>query len=342
MSIARLAKALNLSISTVSRALNDYDDVAPETRRRVVAKAKALNYRPNAAARQLVSGSTRAIAVTLPAVEAGDEFINWMYSGLLAGVAAALDGSGYYLFATSAGGRGIDREMALYRNLIEGSWADALLIVRTLVDDPRVKLAQDAGIPFVTYGRTQTDVPYSWIDTDNEGAFALAANRQLGFGHRRIALLNGPSEFYFAQLRRRGYERALTAAGVALDPALVKEGDLSIQSGYSLTMELLNQQKPPTAFLCAVDNMAFGAIAACRQRGLVVGRDVSIMGYSNSPMASFCDPTLTTIEHKVFENGRHVGEGLLRLLGGEPPGQLGYLEPVHLVPRASDGPLVTA
>jgi LacI family transcriptional regulator len=341
MSIVRLAKALNLSISTVSRALNDYDDVAPETRRRVVAMAKQMNYRPNAAARRLVSGSTRAIGVTLPTLDAGDEFVDWMYSGLLAGVSAALDGSGYYLVATSAGGSGIDREMALYSNLIEGNWADALLIVRTRIDDPRVKLAQESGIPFVTYGRTETDAPYAWIDTDNEGAFAMAANRQLGFGHRRIALLNGPSEFYFALLRQRGYERALTAAGVGLEPTLVKQGNLTIQSGYTLTMELLNQKLPPTAILCAVDNMAFGAIAACRHRGLAVGRDVSIMGYGNSPMAAFYDPPLTTIEHKVVENGRHVGARLLRLLHGDMSGELGYLEPVHLVPRGSDGPLVS-
>jgi LacI family transcriptional regulator len=340
MSIVRLAKELQLSVSTVSRALNGYDDVATETRRRVVAKAKELNYRPNPVARRLVSGTTHAIGVTLPSLEAGEEFIDWMYSGLLAGVSAALDGSGYYVFATSAGGAGLDREMALYRNLIEGHWADAVLIVRTRVDDPRVALVQEAGIPFVTYGRTETSLPYSWIDTDNEGAFALAVNRQVGFGHRRIALLNGPPEFYFARLRYRGYARAMAAAGLAVDPALVREGALSIQSGYSVAMALLNQPDPPTAILCAVDNMAFGAMAACRERGLVVGRDVSIMGYSNSPMSSFCDPPLTTIEHRVLDNGRHLGEALLRMLTVDGAAPVAYLEPVTLVPRASDGPCV--
>jgi LacI family transcriptional regulator len=339
MSIVRLAQALNLSVSTVSRALNGYDDVAAETRRRVEAMARQMNYRPNAAARRLVSGTTRAIGVTLPTLQAGEEFIDWMYSGLLSGVTAALDGSGYHLVATSAGGRGLAAELALHRNLIEGNWADAMLIVRTLADDPRVQLAQEAGIPFVTYGRTDTARPYSWVDPDNEGAFALATHRLLGYGHRRIALLNGPSDYTFARLRQRGHETALQAAGITPDPALLQHGDLSIQSGYALTMALLNQPQPPTALLCAVDNMAFGAMAACRERGLTVGRDVSVMGYGNSPMAAFSDPGLTTIEHRVYENGRHVGESLLRLLRGEAPGA-GYLEPVQLVPRGSDGPLV--
>lgn len=342
MSITRLAKELGLSVSTVSRALNGYDDVAADTRHRVVLKAKELGYRPNPAARRLVSGTTRAIGVTLPVLEEGEEFIDWMYSGLLAGVAAALEGSGYYLFATAAGGRGIDSELALYRNFIEGNWADALLFVRTRIDDPRVKLAQEAGIPFVTYGRTESSLPYSWIDTDNEGAFALAVNRQVGFGHRRIALLNGLPEFSFAKLRESGYEKSLRAAGLPVDPALVRHCGMSIQGGYRVTMEMLNMPDPPTAIVCAVDNLAFGAIAACRERGLVVGRDVSIMGYSNSPMSSFCDPPLTTIEHRVLENGRHVGEALLQVLRGTPQTPIAYLEPVTLMPRASDGPVARA
>ena len=180
-------------------------------------------------------------------------------------------------------------------------------------------------------------MPYAWVDTDNEGAFALATQRQLGFGHKRIALLNGPAEFNFAKLRLEGYQRALESAGLEVDPTMVKEGNLSIQSGYSLAMELLNQKNAPTSILCAVDNMAFGAITACRECGLTVGRDISVMGYSNSPMASFSEPALTTIEHRVFENGRHMGESLLRQLNGQAPEPLGYLEPVSLVPRKSDG-----
>lgn len=105
----------------------------------------------------------------------------------------------------------------------------------------------------------------------------------------------------------------MNAASLDPDPALIREGGLSIQSGYSAAMELLNQPNRPTAILCAVDSVAFGAMAACREHGLMVERDVSIIGYSNSPMSSFCEPPLTTIEHRVFENGGRVGKTLLRL-----------------------------
>ena len=102
---------------------------------------------------------------------------------------------------------------------------------------------------------------------------------------------------------------------------------------------LLLGATPPTAILCATDAMAIGAIAACRERGLVVGRDISIVGYGNSSGAAYCDPPLTTVDHKAFENGRHIGQSVLRLLRHElKPADIHYLEPVVLVPRKSDGP----
>jgi LacI family transcriptional regulator len=85
--------------------------------------------------------------------------------------------------------------------------------------------------------------------------------------------------------------------------------------------------------------MAIGAIAACRERGLVVGRDISVVGYGNSSAAAFCDPPLTTVDHKAFENGRHIGQSIMRLLRNEAkPAEIHYLEPVVLVARKSDGP----
>ncbi len=116
-------------------------------------------------------------------------------------------------------------------------------------------------------------------------------------------------------------------------------GDLSEVSGFALCRSLLVGARPPTSIVCATDAMAFGAIAACRERGLEVGRDISIVGYGNSSTSAFCDPPLTTIDHAVFDNGRHIGLSLLRLIRGEAkPADIHYLEPVVLVPRKSDSP----
>jgi LacI family transcriptional regulator len=338
MSIVLLARDLGLSISTVSRALNGYEDVSPATRDRIFKRAREIGYRPNPGARRLKSGKTHLVGVILPAAGDGVRFVDSVASNLLGGVEAELEGGGYSLIATMQTRNDPVRETALYENFIKGGWVDAVLIVRTRVNDTRVGLARKAHIPFVTYGRTETTGPYAWVDTDNEKAFYLATKRQIDFGHRRIALLNGPLEYYFARLREKGYIKALTQQRIAPDPLLRLNGDLSEVSGYAMCRSLLASTAPPTAIMCATDAMAIGAIAACRERGVEVGKNVSIVGYGNSSASAFSDPPLTTIDHAVFENGRHIGQSLLRLLRGEAkPADIHYLEPVVLVPRSSDG-----
>jgi len=339
MSIVLLARDLGLSISTVSRALNGYHDVAPATKQRVLKRAREIGYRPNPGARRLKSGRSSLVGVILPAASDGVRFVDSVASSLLGGVEVELENGGYGLIATMQTRNDLEREAALYENFIKGGWVDALLLVRTRVADPRVELVRKAHIPFVTYGRTETAEPYAWVDTDNEKAFYLATLRQIEFGHERIALLNGPLEYNFVRLREKGYTRALAKHRIAPDRLLMLNGDLSEVSGYALCRSLLVSAVPPTAIVCATDAMAIGAIAACRERGMAVGREISIAGYGNSSASGFCDPPLTTIDHAVFENGRHIGQSLLRLLRAEAkPADIHYLEPVVLVPRKSDCP----
>jgi LacI family transcriptional regulator len=342
MSIVALARELGLSVSTVSRALNGYEDVSPATRQRVLKCAKETGYRPNPRARSLKSGKTSLVGVILPSAGDSIRFVDSVYSSLLGGVEVELESAGYSLIATMQTRNDPVREAALYENFIRGHWVDALMIVRTRVNDARIDLARKAHVPFVTYGRTASAQPYAWVDTDNEKAFYLTTKRQLDFGHERVALLNAPLEYNFAQLRQQGYLRALAERGLPHDPLLMLNGDLSEMSGYALCRSLLVSAEPPTAIVCATDAMAVGAIASCRERGIEVGKAISITGYGNSSASAFCDPPLTTVDHAVFDNGRHIGLGLLRLLRGEvKPSDIHYLEPVVLVCRKSDGPKLT-
>jgi LacI family transcriptional regulator len=340
MSIVLLARDLGLSISTVSRALNGYEDVSPATKQRILKRAREIGYRPNPGARRLKSGRSSLVGVILPSTGDGHRFVDSIASSLLGGVEAELENGGHSLIATMQTRNDPVRETALYENFINGGWVDALMIVRTRVNDTRIELARNARIPFVTYGRTQSDEPYAWVDTDNEKAFYLLTLRQVEFGHRRIALLNGPLEYNFARLREKGYARALAKQRIQPDPVLMLNGDLSEVSGYALCRSLLVSPQPPTALVCATDAMAIGAIAACRERGVIVGKQISIVGYGNSSASAFSNPPLTTIDHAVFENGRHVGQSLLRLIRGEAkPQDIHYLEPVVLVSRQSDSPV---
>lgn len=342
MSIVLLARDLGISISTVSRALNGYHDVSAATRERIMKRAAEIGYRPNPGARRLKSGKTSAVGVILPAVSESNHGVDSVYSGLLGGAATELEAGGYHLIATIQTRNDPVRETALYENLVRGSWVDALIIGRTRVNDARIELARKAQIPFVTYGRTDSPEPYAWVDTDNEQAFYALTRRQIEFGHTRIALLNGPLHFYFAHLRSQGYLRAMKESNLPVDPLTCLNGDLSEGTGYALCRSLLVSAQRPTSIICSTDAIAFGAIAACRERGLRIGSDISIAGYGNTSASAFCDPPLTTMDHQVFENGRHIGQSLLRLLRRQAhPGDIHYLEPVVLVPRQSDGPCPT-
>jgi LacI family transcriptional regulator len=124
-----------------------------------------------------------------------------------------------------------------------------------------------------------------------------------------------------------------------VDERLIVQGHLSETGGFSMAQHLLALEDRPTALLCATDAMAIGAMAACRAIGLRVGSDISIMGYGNSDAGRYSNPPLSTIEHRIFENGQHLGQVLLSVLAGESPESLHYLEPVVLVPRSSDAPV---
>jgi LacI family transcriptional regulator len=340
MSIVHLAQDLGLSVSTVSRALNGYTDVAESTRVRVMARAQALGYKPNPGARRLKTGKSGAIGVVLPASPEAGQFIDSMYSSLLGGTSSVLEPAGFSLMATTSATATPEQERGVYENFIRSGWFDAFVIVRTRLEDPRVALMHAHQKPFVTYGRCANSLHHAWVDTDNEMAFFMAAQRMIAFGHRRIALLNGPAEYTFAQLRQQGYCNALSQAMLPVNPQWMVHGHLSETGGFSMAQQLLALPDRPTALLCATDAMAIGAMAACRAVGLRVGTDVSIMGYGNNDAGRYSNPPLTTIEHRIFENGQHLGQVLLAVMEGTEPASLHYLEPVVLVPRSSDGPVV--
>lgn len=339
MSIVHLAQDLGLSVSTVSRALNGYTDVAESTRLRVMERAQALGYKPHPGARRLKSGKSGAIGVVLPTSPEGGQFIDSMYSSLLGGTSSVLEPAGFSLMATTSATSTPEQERGVYENFMRSGWFDAFVIVRTRLLDQRVGLMLEHDKPFVTYGRCADSDAHAWVDTDNEMAFFMAAQRQIVFGHQKIALLNGPADYTFAQLRQQGYLNALKQARLKVDDRLIRQGHLSETGGFSMAQELLALKDRPTALLCATDAMAIGAMAACRAVGLRVGSDISIMGYGNSDAGRYSNPPLSTIEHRIFENGQHLGQVLLSVLAGEPPKSLHYLEPVVLVPRSSDAPV---
>jgi LacI family transcriptional regulator len=331
-SLKHLAQSLGLSITTVSRALDGYSDVAPATRERVQAAAQAINYQPNSAARSLRRRKAEAVAVTLP-TEPG-RFGPPTFLNMLAACGQRLAEEGLDLMLLPTAGRA--EEMETYRRLLDGRRADAVIVVRTRLDDERVAFLKERGIPFVTHGRTARSDEHAFIDGDGEAGFREAARHLASLGHRRIAHISAPQELTFAHLRRKGWLAALDEVGSS--EQLEYTARPTEAGGYEAAQWLMQQSTPPTALLCATDSMAIGALSALKEKGLVAGRDIAVIGHDNLPAAAFTDPPLSTMEIAAPDVGRQLAEMLIARLGGRESRELQTILPVRQVPRTTHGP----
>nr|WP_321574745.1 substrate-binding domain-containing protein [Paraburkholderia franconis] len=273
-----LASALGLSRTTVSRALNGYDDVSEATRQRVAEAARALGYHADPTARRLATGRADAIGIVYPfgASDLGDP----RFCEVVAGITEALGERDMDLIIASARP---NAELETYRRLVEGRSVDGLIVARTRMDDRRVALLQERNFPFVAYGRTNAEQPYWWFDFDNEAGARAATQRLIDFGHRRIALISAPLAMTFAAQRREGFVSALRDAGLAPLPELMVESTFDGAGGHDAATALLNLAEPPTAVL--VDNNLAGAgtFRAIIDSGRKPGRDVSLIVYDGVP-----------------------------------------------------------
>ncbi|MBM6595202.1 LacI family DNA-binding transcriptional regulator [Microvirga pudoricolor] len=327
--LKQLAQSLGLSITTVSRALDGYGDVAPATRERVQAAARSMNYQPNSAARSLRRRRPETVAVTLPA-EPG-HFGPAIFLDMLASCGERLAEDGLDLMLVPTVSR--KGEMETYRRLVEGRRADAMIVVRTYRDDERVAFLEARGIPFVAHGRTTRDEGHAFIDGDGEEAFRTATLALGGLGHARIAHIGAPQDLTFAGLRRTGWLRGLSDLGFSERAEVTAFPNEA--GGYEATRALLAQPDRPTALLCATDSIAIGALQALKDMGLRPGRDVSVIGHDNISSSAFTDPPLSTMEIADAQVGRQLAEMLLARIGGGDPRDLQRILPVRQVPRAT-------
>lgn len=327
--LKELAKALDLSITTVSRALAGYSEVAAETRERVREAAKAQGYQPNFMARRLKKGRTEAIALVLP-TEPG-HFDEPLFLEMIVAIGRRLAQADLDLVVMAA--RSGTEEQKVYRRLVEGKRADAAIVVRPRRRDWRIRYLADEGFPFVIYGRSDEPGEHAFVDGDGEAAFNAATTMLVSFGHRNIALINAPSHYTFAHVRAKGWRAALAAAGLPPGPVLVAES--SEEEGYRLMRELLALEPRPTAVLCATDRMAIGAMRAIADAGLRAGRDIALIGHDNISAASYTEPPLTTLALPIQRTGERLVEILLALLDGAAPTDFQEIRPVTLIERDS-------
>lgn len=304
VTIYDISKRLGISASTVSRALSGSHRVNHKTRERVLAAAREMGYRPNHMARNLRTGQSNMIAFIT------DNLSSPLVSAMAAGAEGWLRERGWTLFVADGGIDFVEASSFLStfdRNqiaglLLAGSW------IHTFDD------AWIGEIPTVCAFCVPESGRWPAILTDDTSGAYAATTHLLERGYRRVALINGPSHWYAAQMRLEGYRRAIEEAGLTFDPALVRNGDWRPESGYQEARRLLRQGKPDAIFV-ANDFMAVGALRAAEEASLKVPEELGIIGFDNREVTQITRPKLSSVVLPMSEVGRAAAEALFALIG---------------------------
>jgi LacI family transcriptional regulator len=332
--IRDVARALNLSITTVSRALDGYGDVAAGTRQLVVRTAREMGYTPNRAARQLRRQRTDTLGYILPAD--GPQFVDPFFSEFIAGLGDAAAVQNYDLLVSTAPADS-EEEKALYQRWVQGGKVDGMVINRTRLHDWRIQYLAAQKKTFVSFERSQDDVEFIGVETDSFSGITELLGYLINQGHSRIGYIGTSSDLKIQYDRLNAYRQGLEAAGIRLDSLLETFGNLTPQGGYAAAGRLLGIAQPPTAIVCINDLTAIGAMHAAHERGLVVGRDIAIAGFDGIADAAHTQPPLTTLDQPVYAiAGRLVQMLLASIAGSDLPQEPIIIQPTLLV-RASTG-----
>lgn len=334
VTIGDVAEALSVTKSTVSRAMNGYPDISESTRLRVKRMAEEMNYQPLSHAQAIKTGRTRSLGLVLQLSDhdAQRPFL----AEFLAGLSAGASTEGYTLTVASADSDA--HLIEIFRALLRDGKADGFILPRAMVDDPRVTLLQSAEVPFVLYGRQANPAGCCWFDIRGEDAMRDAVLHLHGLGHERIGFINGGVKYTYAGLRKEGFLAGMTKAGLQADPKLMSENAVTIADGYSCGGAMLDISSPPTAIVCAVDQVALGVYRAANERDLSVGADISIVGYDGIQDGAHAQPPLTTFSVDNRDAGIQLAKLLVARVRGESPENLRVTVAATFLNRGSTGP----
>ena len=308
-----IAQRVGKSVTTVSRALHDFDDVSPETKAEIHLIAEELGYIPNIHAQRLQKQRTDTIGFIIPTF--GPRFADPFFSEFLAGIGNQSTKMGFdLLVSTRPPGT---MELQAYEKNTLSPRVDGFIIVRTRQQDQRIKFLAQKQIPFVAFGRMLDHDDYAYVDEDGKYGMELITCHLADLGHKRIGYLDAPAEFMFGHYRRQGFLAGLEDNNLELDESLIVTGDMTQRAGYQLGIDLLSREDRPTAIAACNDLMALGVISAAQHIGLEVGKDIAITGFDNIPLAEHCHPPLTTVHQPIYQIGEMVCAMLIKQIRGE-------------------------
>lgn len=316
VTIKDLAKALGISTSTVSRALADTWDVKRETREKVLAMAREMDYHPNLNAKNLQNKSSGTIGVIIP------EFINGFFPNVVMGIQEVLHKEKYFvLIAQSNESKEQERENL---RLLEEKMVEGIIISITNEggNEDYYKKIMDAGTPIVFFNRICEEVAAPKVVIDDVRMAEVAVSHLIDAGYKRIAHFAGPGNMLISGKRVEGYKNALIKHGMEPDDNMIIPSGLFIADGVTAMEKMLAGGQPlPDAIFCFNDPVAIGVIKALKNAGKRVPGDVAIVGFSEDVMATVVEPQLTTVLQPMKEMGRRAAMLMLEQIRSERPVQ---------------------
>jgi LacI family transcriptional regulator len=331
--IRDVAKRLNLSITTVSRALDGYNDVAEQTRQLVVETAREMDYVPNRAARQLRLQKAESIGFIIPSIS--KRFEEAFVTEFIAGLGEELSTRDFDLLVSNA--ITDEGERNLYHRWVNSHKVDGFILNRVHRHDWRVNYLSQEGIPFVALGKSHDGLKYPCIRIEGAEAYRSIVQHIQKNGFSRFAFVGGPSDLIDHIERLRWFKSALKKCSLEIESCNVISTDMSSTGGYEATRTLLACSIPPDAILCASDEIAFGALHAAHEQGLRVGADIAVVGFEGVQDAKHSEPPLTTLDIPVFDTARQLVDMLLKTVAGEAVESPVFIKPELLIRPSTSG-----
>lgn len=332
ITIKDIAKAANVSPSTVSRVVSGHTRISKATTDKVKRIMEEMGYHPNAMAKSLVSKTTNTLAILLPR-PAEELFQDSFFGELLRGILAQSSRAGYDMLLSAA--TSPQNESDTISRLVFGRRVDGVILLSSRINDPLIAMLDAQQFPTVLIGRDETSSSILSVDNNNEQGAYDATQHLIQQGHERIGFVSGPPDLTVSRDRMAGYRRAMNEAGLKIRSEWIVEGEFLQHSGYRAMSMMMDLPERPSGLVVIDDVVGFGVLRGLSELGHRVPDDISIVSFNNIPLSEWATPPISSVDIGTYQLGYTASQQLIRLIHGEEIYQRRTLIPHRLIVRES-------
>lgn len=310
-----IAKKLNVSVSTVSRALKDSSELHPDTKKRIVEMAQSMNYQPNLLAQSLRISKSNVLGIIVP------EITSHFFSSNISGIQDTAYKRGYNVMICQSN-ESFEQEKSNIKILVS-SQVDGLLISlsRETKTFEHLRELYDREIPFILFDRVTEEIPVSTVTVDDAHGAYQVVKHLLEEGCRKIAYISGPEDLYISKKRKEGYLQALADFGIPETQSRIYVSDLNEETNRNIALEIINQEERPDAIFAIFDPLAVDVMMVLKEKGIRIPEDIALAGFTNNPTSAVVEPSLTTVSQPGYEMGQISANHLLDQLDDLAPNE---------------------